>query len=192
MKFLIRFPLHLVDTAGLREGCDRVEQQGIQRAWEAIRAADAILLVLDDRAGIGLQEREILRQLPPSRPPLVVRNKIDLSGRRPLGTYRDGDAVLVSAKTGAGIAQLRQRLKDKVGYQTTPEGSFLARRRHLEALRLTRSHVEAARRQLHAEQTPELVAEDLRQAQRALGEILGEFTTEDLLNQIFSSFCIGK
>ena len=98
----------------------------------------------------------------------------------------------VSAKTGAGIALLRQRLKALVGYQQTTEGSFLARRRHLEALQLAKSQLAAAHGQLRARQAPELVAEDLRQAQRALGDILGEFTSEDLLDQIFSSFCIGK
>jgi tRNA modification GTPase len=185
-------PLHLIDTAGLREAQDRVERQGIHRAWEAIRAADATLLVVDDREDIGSEERDILGRLPSSPAPLLVRNKIDLTTNKAPSVSSGEDVVRVSAKTGAGIPLLRRRLKELVGYQRTLEGSFLARRRHLEALQLAESHLAAAQGQLRARQTPELVAEDLRQAQRALGEILGQVTSEDLLDQIFSSFCIGK
>ena len=185
-------PLHLIDTAGLREGQDLVERHGVRRAWEAIREADAILLVVDDREGIGPQERDILGQLPPLPSPLLVRNKIDLTGTPPLAGSRSDDAVPVSAKTGAGIEALRQRLKQLLGYQQTLEGSFSARRRHIEALQLAKNQLTDAQTQLRAKQAPELVAEDLRQAQRALGDILGQVTSEDLLDQIFSSFCIGK
>ncbi|NIR30139.1 MAG: tRNA uridine-5-carboxymethylaminomethyl(34) synthesis GTPase MnmE [Gammaproteobacteria bacterium] len=187
-------PLHVLDTAGLRAGADAVERQGVERAWAAIRAADAILLVVDDRSGLGAEEADTLRALPETTPLIVARNKIDLTGTAP-ATDHDGRStvVWVSAKTGAGVARLAQALKAAVGYRDPAESSFLARRRHLQALEAARGALQAAKRQLESPaRAGELLAEDLRQAQRALGEITGEFTSEDLLDRIFSSFCIGK
>jgi tRNA modification GTPase len=186
-------PLHVLDTAGLRSGADAVERAGVERAWAAIRAADAILLVVDDRTGLGPEERAILEELPGAPGVVVARNKIDLSGRAPAQHRGEaGTAVCVSAKTGAGLDLLAQALKAAVGFRGAGEGGFLARRRHLQALEAARAALERARHQLAVARAGELAAEDLRQAQRALGEITGEFTSEDLLERIFSSFCIGK
>ena len=186
-------PLHLVDTAGLRPTDDTIERIGIERAWDAINEADVILLVLDDGVGITEPEETLLGQLRAEPPPLVVRNKIDLSHAPPsLGRGRFGSEVCVSAKTGAGMELLKQQLKDAVGYRPSTEGSFMARRRHLEALSDARAALDSAVSQLTGQPAGELLAEDLRQAHRALGQITGEFSTEDLLGRIFSSFCIGK
>lgn len=186
-------PLHVVDTAGLRPTDDTIERLGIERAWDAINAADVILLVLDDRVGITGPEETLLGQFRAEPPPIIVRNKIDLSHAAPtLGRGRFGLEVGVSAKTGAGIELLKQQLKDAVGYSQTTEGSFMARRRHLEALSDARAALDSAASQLSGEPAGELLAEDLQQAHRALGEITGEFSTDDLLGRIFSSFCIGK
>ena len=186
-------PLHIVDTAGLRTTWDIVERQGVSRAWEAVRSADVVVLVVDDQAGLGAEEEAILGQLADRPELLVVRNKVDLSGAQPgLVTGSKPPAVRISAMTGAGLDPLRQQLKLVAGCRQTTEGLFLARRRHLEALQRSQAAVESARRQLSRFCAVELVAEDLREAQRALGEITGEFTSEQLLERIFSSFCVGK
>jgi tRNA modification GTPase len=186
-------PLHVIDTAGLREAADAVEQEGIRRAWKEIENADRLLLVVDDSAGLTGEEAELLERMPPALPVSVIRNKADLSGK-PVGILsRDGRTELVlSAKSGAGLEQLREHLKESMGFQSGGEGRFMARRRHLDALARAADHLERAREQMEVGQAGELVAEELRLAQQALGEITGEFTADDLLGSIFSSFCIGK
>lgn len=186
-------PLHLVDTAGLRTTSDVVEREGVERAWKAVESADIVLLVIEDRIGLGAQEQAALAQVEGSTPIIVVRNKVDLSGEFPgnvVGT--ELPTVRVSASTGAGLEFLKAQLQATAGYQQTTEGLFLARRRHLEALQRAQNALDAARRQLCVQAAPELVAEDLREAHRALGEITGEVSSEELLERIFSSFCIGK
>ncbi|WP_290635515.1 tRNA uridine-5-carboxymethylaminomethyl(34) synthesis GTPase MnmE [Aquisalimonas sp.] len=184
-------PLHVIDTAGLRNSDEPVEQEGIRRAWQAIETADRLLLVVDDRDGVGTPEREILARLPTGLPVTLIRNKADLSGAATgLDHGGDHDAVTLSAVSGAGLGDLREHLKDCMGY-TAAESGFIARRRHLDALVRTDTALAAAEQQL-ALGAGELVADDLRRAQDALGEITGSFTTEDLLGEIFSTFCIGK
>lgn len=186
-------PLHVIDTAGLRSTTDAIEKQGIERAWRALTTADVVMLVLDDRLGAGPEEDAIQAKLPSAPARLIVRNKIDLSGAPPSKTgAAPEEALRVSALTGDGIGALRARIEAIVGYQNTAEGTFSARARHLEALNDAAQSLAAARAQLDEHRAGELLAEDLRYAQRALGEITGEFTSDDLLGRIFSSFCIGK
>lgn len=186
-------PLHVVDTAGLRDSADPVEREGIRRAWQAIEGADRLLLVVDDRLGWGDEEDAIVRRLPVQLQRTVVHNKIDLSGHPPEVMGEVSDArVYLSLRTGDGLDALRDHLKAAVGYRESAEGAFMARRRHLDALARARSHLEEGRRQLETHRAGELLAEELRQAQQTLGEITGEFTSDDLLGRIFSSFCIGK
>ena len=186
-------PLHVIDTAGLRDSDDPVEREGIRRAWAEIEAADRILMVVDDRLGLNCEERRLRERLPLDTPVTVLYNKIDLSGRSP--TVRDGEwgtEILLSAKTEAGLDLLREHLKACMGYHGGEEGIFMARRRHLDALERATAALERAAYQLEVIRAGELVAEELREAQNALAEITGEFTSEDLLSRIFSSFCIGK
>lgn len=185
-------PLHIVDTAGLRDSGDVVEQEGVRRAWQAARSADHVLLVVDDAAGFAAGDRRILEELPAGLTVTVVYNKIDLSGRESRRDEKQQPAsVSLSARTGAGLDLLRAHLKQVAGFQPPGEGSFLARHRHVEALERARAHLGEAERRLQ-ERAGELLAEELRLAQQVLGEITGEFTSEDLLGKIFSSFCIGK
>ncbi|NIP73902.1 MAG: tRNA uridine-5-carboxymethylaminomethyl(34) synthesis GTPase MnmE, partial [Gammaproteobacteria bacterium] len=185
-------PLHVLDTAGLRETADRVERIGVERAWEAIQRADRVLLVIDDREGLGPDEREVLERAGPEPGVTVVRNKIDLSGAAPgLTEGPSGPQVTLSARTGAGMDTLRAHLKALMGYSPQAGGELMARRRHLDALARAHRAVQAAAGQVD-QGAAELAAEDLRQAQAALGEITGEFTSDDLLGRIFAEFCIGK
>jgi tRNA modification GTPase len=184
-------PLHVVDTAGLREAADAVEQEGIRRARSEITGADRVLWVHDDRDPFDVA-RLLSAGLPPGVPVTVVRNKIDLTGAQS-GLYDDETpTVALSAATGAGLDALRDHLKECAGYRGTGEGELIARRRHLDALERVRVSLGAAREALLARRAGELMAEDLRQAQNALGEITGAFAPDDLLDCIFSSFCIGK
>ena len=186
-------PLHVIDTAGLRESNDPVEQEGIRRAWKEIENADRVLLVVDSRIGMHAEDQKICEHLPQTLPLSLILNKIDLSGRKPgeqAGEW--GPEIYLSAKTGAGLEVLRQHLKTCMGYQADQEGLFSARRRHLDALHHTAENLSNARIQLEDYQAGELVAEELRLAQDHLSEITGEFTSEDLLTRIFSTFCIGK
>ncbi|MES9855721.1 MAG: tRNA uridine-5-carboxymethylaminomethyl(34) synthesis GTPase MnmE [Sedimenticola sp.] len=185
-------PLHLVDTAGLRESSDRVEQEGIRRAREEIANADRILWIFDDSADPDHDAFD-RSSLPPSVPLTLIRNKIDASGTAP-SISDNGQCVEIalSAKTGDGMEQLRTHLKESMGYSGPEEGVFIARRRHLDALERASEHLATGKRALENSGSGELLAEDLRQAQQALGEITGEFTADDLLGQIFGSFCIGK
>ena len=186
-------PLHIIDTAGLRESGDVVEQEGIRRTWREIKQADCVLLLLDDREGFGTAEQDILAQLPQRLPVTRVFNKIDLSGTHAQVLEDEhGVKVKLSAKSGEGIDLLRDHLKTRVGYQGTTDGVFMARRRHLDALERARMHIEKGFEQLQAHQAGELLAEELRLAQQALGEITGEVSSDELLGRIFTSFCIGK
>lgn len=189
-------PLHIIDTAGLREGGDLVEQEGIRRAWDEIGRADAVLLVTENQETLDEQEQVIIKQLPSGGVPLtIVHNKIDLAGRESIlkaaGKERLSE-IWLSAKTGEGLDLLREHLKRCAGYQDSSAGAFSARRRHLDALYRAQDAILNGRRQLQESRAGELLAEELRQAQNALAEITGEFSSEDLLGRIFSSFCIGK
>jgi len=185
-------PLHVVDTAGLRESRDEIETEGIRRAREQMERADRVLLVLDDTLSGGIPG-EVLKYLPPALPRTVIRNKIDLTGRSAGVTNRAGDIeIALSVKTCAGLDDLRLHLKACMGFQSAGEGTFMARRRHLDAIRRAQDHIARGRAQLKETRAGELLAEELRLAQQALSEITGEFTPEDLLGRIFSSFCIGK
>lgn len=185
-------PLHVIDTAGLRETADVIEQEGVRRAWAEIERADRVLLVVDDQTGVGAPERGILERLPTGLPVTVVRNKIDLTGR-PAGEIAGplGLELCVSARQGPGVDALRRHLIAVMGFDAAGEGGFMARRRHLDALERSAAHLARAAHRL-AEGAGELLAEELRLAQHTLGEITGEFTADDLLGRIFASFCIGK
>ncbi|GAB4357869.1 MAG: tRNA uridine-5-carboxymethylaminomethyl(34) synthesis GTPase MnmE [Methylohalobius crimeensis] len=184
-------PLHVIDTAGLREGGDVVEREGIRRALDAMQNADAILLVVDSReaaAGLALPA-----DLPAGIPVIRIHNKIDLTDEKPRIEAADqGGVVYLSAKTGAGVELLRTHLKQTMGFEAEAEDALAARRRHLQALARARDYLSQAREALDSLQASDLAAEDLRLAQQALGEIIGEVTNDDLLGKIFSEFCIGK
>ncbi len=185
-------PLHVVDTAGLRPARDDIEAEGVRRAQREMLRADRVLLIVDDAQPAADNEAELMQQLPPNLPCTRVRNKIDLTGRTPGIVEKNGvTEIALSAKTGEGLELLRQHLKACMGFQPAGEGAFMARRRHLDALRRAQAHVLAARSQAR-DRAGELLAEELRQAQQALSEITGAFTSDDLLGRIFASFCIGK
>jgi tRNA modification GTPase len=186
-------PLHIIDTAGLRETEDEVEKIGIERSWREIERADVILLLVDARSGVGAADREILARLPERLKRVTVHNKIDLSGAMAeRHDEADGVAISLSAKANQGIELLRSELLRIAGWHPA-EDVFIARERHLRALAGAQEHIAAARRVVMG-QLPalELFAEELRLAQHALGEITGEFSADDLLGVIFSRFCIGK
>lgn len=189
-------PLHIIDTAGLREATDEVERIGISRAWNEIEQADRILLMLDstqEHQDLTQVRSEFLAKLPAHIPVTIIRNKADLSGEQE-GISEEAGYTLIrlSAKTQQGVDILRDHLKQSVGYQTGVEGGFLARRRHLEALEQADVHLQAGLVQLTEFHAGELLAEELRIVQQYLSEITGQFTSDDLLGNIFSSFCIGK
>ncbi|MFP5409691.1 MAG: tRNA uridine-5-carboxymethylaminomethyl(34) synthesis GTPase MnmE [Gammaproteobacteria bacterium] len=178
-------PLHVIDTAGLRETEDAVERLGIERTWAAVEKADVALLLVDAAHGLGEVEQAILARLPQVAR-LTVHNKIDATGEAPRA---EGEELWLSAKTGAGVDLLRRKLLEAAGWQAAGEGAFMARARHLDALARAAGHIAAAR---GAAAQLELFAEELRLAQTALSEITGEFSADDLLGEIFGSFCIGK
>ena len=186
-------PLHILDTAGLRESPDEVEAEGIRRAHREIERADRVLFVVDasDREAISSIEAD-LAALPTAAPRTVVMNKLDRAHGEARMDAGDRPTVWLSAATGAGLDILRAHLKDCVGFHPAGTGALSARARHLDALRRARAHVEAAHRLLVERHAGELVAQELTDAQRSLGEITGEVTSEDLLGRIFGSFCIGK
>lgn len=183
-------PLHLVDTAGLRESSDVVEQMGMDRTRQALTRADVVLVLLDEsQPRVEPEEQAVLAQLPARTPRLYLHNKIDLSGHQPGVEMRGEETHLyLSAKTGAGMPILEERLLTIIGWHQE-SGVFMARARHLEALAAAARHLAEAGQQLDR---PELFAEELREAQEALNSITGEFTADDLLGEIFSRFCIGK
>ena len=186
-------PLHIIDTAGLHDSADPVERAGMQRARQAMAQADHVLLVIDDQAGFCPADAGILDSLPPGVPHTRIYNKVDLSGRSPGPCAVDGQpGVALSLLTGAGMDALRSHLKQVAGFTGECEGEFSARRRHLDALERAHAHVLAGVRQLEQQHAGELLAEELRAGQQALGEITGEVSSDDLLGMIFSSFCIGK
>ncbi|WP_028450208.1 tRNA uridine-5-carboxymethylaminomethyl(34) synthesis GTPase MnmE [Chitinibacter tainanensis] len=180
-------PLHLIDTAGLRETDDTVERIGIERTWAAVEKADLALLLLDSREGVTAHDQHILAKLPPKLKVLRVFNKIDLTGEVP-GVVAE-DEIHISAKQGIGLRDLKDKLLKQIGWQGINDDVFIARERHLTAIRTAREHLhtaDAAYLQI------EILAEELRLAQNSLNEITGEFTSDDLLGVIFSRFCIGK
>lgn len=187
-------PLRISDTAGLHDATsDIVELEGIRRTQLELQQADHILLLVDDRVGISEQDQKILADLPADKPLTVIRNKIDFTGHTAEKTVEAGrEVIYLSAKSGEGMTLLTQHLCDAVGFHPEEEGVFIARRRHLDALQRAQQAIESGYNCLTGMGAGELLAEELRQAQQALGEITGTFTTEDLLDQIFSSFCIGK
>lgn len=191
-------PLHIIDTAGLREGndVDQVEQIGIERAWGQIEQADAVLFLHDltrlqqpDYVQADADIAHTLQQRLPAGVPVVdLWNKADAASAAP-----DATGLVLSVKTGDGLHALRQRLLHEAGWQQAPEGLFIARERHVQALQRVNEHLALAHEHLQAQaQSLDLLAEELRQAQNALGEITGEFSADDLLGVIFSKFCIGK
>ncbi|MGV3568992.1 MAG: tRNA uridine-5-carboxymethylaminomethyl(34) synthesis GTPase MnmE [Ramlibacter sp.] len=189
-------PLHVIDTAGLREGGDQVEQIGIERAWGQIGQADAVLLLHDltrvGDAGYDAADAAIAAKLPASAPVIEVWNKLDAVVPAQ-AEIQGSQGVALSAKTGEGLDTLRRKLLEIAGWQAAPEGVFIARERHLHALRRVDTHLmEAAGLLAQQAQALDLLAEELRLAQNALNEITGEFNADDLLGVIFSRFCIGK
>ena len=201
-------PLHIIDTAGLRDAPDEVERIGIQRAWEEITQADRVLLMIDsskttpeetdpqkllhalyDERGLQEAASDLLN----NGRITVIRNKADLS-TEVIGLDDSGDfpVITLSAKQNAGVNVLREHLKQIMGFDAASEGGFLARRRHIDALNRAQDAIDFGRQQLEGMGAGELLAEDLRMAQNALNEITGEFSADDLLGEIFGSFCIGK
>ena len=208
-------PLHIIDTAGLRDSDDKVEQIGIERAWQEIIKADRVLLmvdasenhsVLEDEQEIKDYYPEFFEKLPSNIGLTLIRNKADLnqalvndSNQSQIGLAEFTDnaqnkhsVVTLSAKTGAGVDSLKEHLKAIMGYQGSTEGGFMARRRHLTALDNTHQHLITGLDQLESYVAGEILAEELRLCQLELDQITGEFTSDDLLSKIFSSFCIGK
>jgi len=186
-------PLHIIDTAGLRDTDDEVEKIGIERSWREIERADVVLLLVDARAGVGEADRAILARLPERLQRITIHNKIDLAGS-PAERQQAAESteISLSARSGEGIELLRRELLRIAGWHQT-EDVFIARERHLRALALAQEHLALARQVVEgAMPALELFAEELRLTQQALGEITGEFTADDLLGVIFSRFCIGK
>ncbi len=185
-------PLHIIDTAGLRHSVDPVELEGIRRAQREIERADRILWVFDGVANPGQDDFDSA-VLPKNVPVTFIRNKIDLTNiSAGLRVTEIGEEIALSARTGAGVESLRSHLKQVAGFHGSVEGEFIARTRHTDALNRAHAFMRSAAETLERTVAGELMAEDLRNAQQALGEITGEFTSEDLLGRIFSSFCIGK
>jgi tRNA modification GTPase len=183
-------PLNIVDTAGLRDTHDEVERLGVARTWSEIGKADLVLLLVDARAGVTTQDLELVARIPQGAKRVFVHNKIDLAGAEP--RVQRGEAstsMYLSAKTGAGMDLLRAELLGITGWQQGAEDLFMARERHLVALRQAQQHAARAGEQFDR---PELFAEELRLAQEQLNSITGEFAADDLLGEIFSRFCIGK
>jgi len=181
-------PLHIIDTAGLRDSDDVVEQEGVKRARQAIEKADRILLMVD----IKDKEETLLESLPENIGVTTIFNKIDIQDRQPEIMEGNNTEIYLSAKTGKGINLLKQHLKKCMGYQQKTEGQFIARRRHLDAIDNAEQHLKIAEINLHQLKAGELLAEELRFTQEALSSITGEFSSDDLLGRIFSDFCIGK
>lgn len=193
-------PLHLIDTAGLRDSDDVVEREGIKRAWAEVSRADCVLLVIDSQSpqDVILLDESVQAALPPHVPVIRLFNKMDTLNLNLADQSRlneqpkcEDNAVYISAKYGDGLALLKDKIKTVVGYQAS-EGKFLARRRHIDALNRANELLVTGLAQLTQHRAGELLAEDLRLAHLALCEITGQFTADDLLGEIFSSFCIGK
>lgn len=191
-------PLHIIDTAGLRESPDKVEQIGIERAWQEIEQADKVLLLVDANENQATEPEsiwpEFIKKLPKNMPVTIVRNKIDLlpESQQIVADNSEIPILSISAQAKQGIDELKAHLKKAMGFQGTTEGTFMARRRHLDAIEQAAQHLYTGREQLQAYIAGEILAEELRIAQQHLNEITGEFSSDDLLGRIFSSFCIGK
>lgn len=190
-------PLHIIDTAGLRESADKVEQIGIERAWQEIKQADRVLLMIDSSLDENIDPKtvwpEFFDKLPSNIGLTVIRNKADISqAKTGYSELNSTPTVTLSAKTGSGVSELTEHLKHIMGYQGSTEGGFMARRRHLVALEQAHQHLEIGLEQLESYVAGEILAEELRFCQQELNKITGEFTNDDLLSEIFSSFCIGK
>lgn len=190
-------PLHIIDTAGLRDTPDAVERIGVERAWQEIEQADRVLLMVDASETEATDPAQLwpdfVHRLPANAAITVVRNKIDITEESPgLSTEHSQPVIRLSARDQVGLDALRAHLKQLMGYESAREGGFIARRRHLEALHQAQAFLQSGEAQLLGAAAGELLAEDLRLAQNALNEITGEFTSDDLLGRIFSSFCIGK
>jgi tRNA modification GTPase len=191
-------PLHIIDTAGIRDAGDEVERIGIERTWGEVHKADVIVHLLDASRGPTRGDEDIIKRFPPGVPVLRVWNKIDLSGHRPaIDRMEDATHIYLSASERTGIDLLRTELLRVAGWQQTGESRFLARERHLLALKTARDHLEIAAVHIAkdnetSDQHLDLLAEELRLAQESLNSITGEFTSDDLLGVIFSRFCIGK
>ncbi|MDG2090233.1 MAG: tRNA uridine-5-carboxymethylaminomethyl(34) synthesis GTPase MnmE [Gammaproteobacteria bacterium] len=192
-------PAHFIDTAGLRKSADIVEQEGMRRTWDAVKKADHILLLVDSNKDTALNNHPMLQELIKESPDLdkitIVKNKIDLNSQKAGINFNDEikvHCVSVSVLKNIGIENLISHLKHVSGFTINEEGGFIARRRHVDALNRAKLSVEKAQEQLLKYKAGELLADDLRQAQLALSEITGEFSSDDLLGEIFSSFCIGK
>jgi tRNA modification GTPase len=182
-------PIHIIDTAGLRDSDDIIEQEGIKRAWAELSRADCVLLVFDVNDSVeNPMDESIKAALPAHVPVIKIGNKIDIQGLKP---KVEDDCVYLSAKQGEGLLLLKQKIKEAVGYHPC-EGRFLARRRHIAALDKAQNFLSVGLQQLSRHRAGELLAEDLRLAHLSLCEITGTFTSDDLLGEIFSSFCIGK
>ncbi|NOI92907.1 tRNA uridine-5-carboxymethylaminomethyl(34) synthesis GTPase MnmE [Vibrio splendidus] len=190
-------PLHIIDTAGLRDASDEVEKIGIERAWEEIAQADRVLFMVDGTTTDATDPKDIwpdfVDRLPDNIGMTVIRNKADQTSEE-LGICHANDPTLIrlSAKTGQGVDALRSHLKDCMGFAGGHEGGFMARRRHLDALERASEHLDIGQQQLEGYMAGEILAEELRITQQHLNEITGEFSSDDLLGRIFSSFCIGK
>ncbi|MDV6340404.1 tRNA uridine-5-carboxymethylaminomethyl(34) synthesis GTPase MnmE [Nitrosomonas sp. Is24] len=192
---LAGMPIHIIDTAGLRETQDVVEQKGIERTHAAIRDANMVLRLIDSSQPQPAENNPAQHAIPAGKPQITVFNKIDLVSENPRTEDQEGHSVIyLSAKTGAGIELLRSKILEIAGWQFNQagEGVFMARQRHLEALNQTKKHLENAQRFTEGEYQLELLAEELRLAQNVLSSITGQFTADDLLGEIFSHFCIGK
>ncbi|MBY0499146.1 MAG: tRNA uridine-5-carboxymethylaminomethyl(34) synthesis GTPase MnmE [Nitrosomonas sp.] len=188
-------PIHIIDTAGLRETGDIVEQKGIERTLAAIKCANLVLRLLDSSQHQPAAPDPIKQYIPDDKPQITVFNKIDLRNESPKMEADEHNSIIhLSAKTGAGIELLRQKILHLAGWQFNHagEGIFMARQRHLEALTQASAHLQNAQEYAENEYQLELIAEELRLAQTALSAITGQFTADDLLGEIFSHFCIGK
>lgn len=186
-------PIHIIDTAGLRETEDIVEKEGVRRAHNAIQSADQVLLMVDDQETHSEDCLSLLKDIPEQIPVTLIYNKIDKTGVDAcLFNQSDKVVIRLSAKTGDGLELLTEHLKVLMGFNPVEKNIFLARRRHLDALEQAEVFVKSGVTQLLDYQAGELFAEELRLAQQALSEITGEFSADDLLGEIFSSFCIGK
>lgn len=191
-------PLHIIDTAGLRESTDLIEQEGIRRAWQEIKKADRILLLVDSTTTKQTQLQDVwpefINQLSGVEHVTIVRNKADIS-QEPIGISTNDNnisTITISAKNNQGVDHLKEHLKACMGFHHVGEGGFIARRRHILALEAAREHIKTGKQHLEKAGAGELLAEELRLAQVALSEITGHFTSDDLLGKIFGSFCIGK
>ncbi|CAM3893492.1 tRNA uridine-5-carboxymethylaminomethyl(34) synthesis GTPase MnmE [Vibrio aquimaris] len=190
-------PLHIIDTAGLRDASDEVEKIGIERAWEEIEQADRVLFMVDGTTTNATDPKEIwpdfVDRLADNIGMTVIRNKADQTNEE-IGICHVNNPTLIrlSARTGQGVEALRHHLKECMGFAGSSEGGFMARRRHLEALEQAAMHLDIGQQQLEGYMAGEILAEELRIAQQHLNEITGEFSSDDLLGRIFSSFCIGK